>query len=50
LLVCQIASCLFSKTVHCTTFPLWSESQNLPFVRHSCQDKNRFGVVQFEFN
>jgi hypothetical protein len=30
---------LLSKTVHGTTFSLWSESQNLPFVRLFSQEK-----------
>jgi hypothetical protein len=34
-----IAECLFSKTVHFTTFPLWSESPTLPFVRFIAKQK-----------
>ena len=30
---------MLSKTVHYTTFPLWSESPNLPFVRHLVKAK-----------
>jgi hypothetical protein len=34
-----IAECLFSKTVP-HYFSLWSEFQNIPFVRPSCQGKS----------
>jgi hypothetical protein len=30
---------MFSKTVHNTTFPLWSESLNLPFIRLHVKQK-----------
>jgi len=33
------AALLLSKTIDSTTFPLWSESLNLPFVRPLCQEK-----------
>jgi hypothetical protein len=36
------AECLFSKTVQHTTFSLWSEFLDLPFVRPSVKRKSRF--------
>jgi hypothetical protein len=46
---CYLLAAKFSKTVHCTTFSLWSESPNLPFVRPSCQVKITFAGGKWLF-
>jgi hypothetical protein len=35
-----------SKTVHCTTFSLWSEFLTLPFVRFKVKQKALLGLVK----
>jgi hypothetical protein len=36
---CQLLAAMFSKTVHSTTFPLWSEFPTLSFCSPFCQAK-----------
>jgi hypothetical protein len=38
---CQLLAAMFSKTVHSTTFPLWSEFPTLSFCSPFCQAKNQ---------